>query len=285
MKLILISGLSGAGKSEALKTLEDSNFYCIDNLPLGLLLSFVEKVSQGGLSPFTQFAVCIDARNQPSELEQFDHILKQLKSLTLQFEILFFSSGDSTLIKRFSETRRKHPLSSKDRPLANAIDYERQLLEPLLSNADLIVDTSHTSVSQLRELVRQRVVASIPDQLQILVQSFGFKNGVPVDSDFVFDVRTLPNPYWIPELRALSGLDEPVASFLEKSERVHEYARDITQFMDRWLPRFAQDQRHYLTLAIGCTGGQHRSVYLSERISAHLKQNWMNVAIRHRDMK
>lgn len=285
MKFIIISGLSGSGKSEALKTLEDANFYCVDNLPVGLLDAFGERVVRDRLLPFTQFAVCIDARNQPEELEQLDEIIHRVRSMGLKVEIIFFTSSHETLIKRFSETRRKHPLSTPSRPLENAIEYERKVLEPLISIADLVVDTSHTTVPQLRQLVRERVVHSRNEHLQILVESFGFKRGVPIDSDFVFDVRSLPNPHWIKELKELTGLDQPVVDYLKSHPIVQEMATDIIRFLDRWIISFAENQRYYLTIAIGCTGGQHRSVYITEIIAAHLRQHWDQVNVRHRDLR
>lgn len=285
MKLTIISGLSGSGKSEALKTLEDANFYCVDNLPVGLLTAFGEKVVKDRFLPYTQFAVCVDARNQPEELEQLDTILKSLRAIGLKLEIIFFTSGHEALIKRFSETRRKHPLSRPTRPLADAIEYERHVLEPLMSTSDLVVDTSYTTVAQLRQLVRDRVVDSQNDQLQILIQSFGFKKGVPIDSDFVFDVRCLPNPHWVKQLKDLTGLDQPVIEYLETHSMVKELGDDIIGFMDRWIPKFVENQRHYLTLSIGCTGGQHRSVYITETIATHLRQHWKQINVRHRDLK
>lgn len=283
MKLVLISGLSGSGKSVALKTLEDSGFYCVDNLPLGLLDAFGEKITTEDYHPYTRFAVCIDARNQVGELERFDEIVTSLRSRQIKVEILFLQTSDESIIRRFSETRRKHPLSGDSLPLQSAIQAERNLIEPLLRSSNLTIDTSHTNVHQLRSLIKQRVTEK-QEGLHILVESFGFKNGVPIDCDFIFDVRCLPNPHWSKDLRPLTGRDQPVIEFLEKQPPVKEMYQDILDYFIKWVPCFTADNRHYLTIAIGCTGGHHRSVYLSERLARDLSRKYPQVSVKHREL-
>jgi UPF0042 nucleotide-binding protein len=198
--------------------------------------------------------------------------------------VLYLEAEPETLIKRFSETRRKHPLTAVDRSLGEAIELERLLLEPILSAADLRIDTTHTNVHQLRALVRDRLSEDAPVKVSILLQTFGFKHGVPRDADFVIDVRCLPNPHWQPDLRPLTGLDDAVMRFLEDSPDVLEMRDDLTSFFDRWIPRFESDGRSYLTIAIGCTGGQHRSVYMGEHLRGHLASRGHKVMIRHLEL-
>ncbi|MGD8429981.1 MAG: RNase adapter RapZ [Ectothiorhodospiraceae bacterium] len=282
MRLVIISGLSGSGKSVALNTLEDTGFYCIDNLPVGLLPAFGRLVAEGNGSPTNRYAVGIDARNRPEDLEQFPDILREIRERGIRCEIVFLDAEHETLLKRFSETRRRHPLSGQDMPLSEAIERERQLLSPLLERADLTMDTTQTTVHQLRELVRQRLVRS-PFQLSLLFQSFGYKHGTPPDADYVFDARCLPNPHWEPELRALTGRDTAVIEYLESQPMVGQYLSDVREFLDRWIPAFQRENRSYLTVAIGCTGGQHRSVYLAESLAEHFRKQLGQVAVRHRE--
>lgn len=283
-RLIIVSGLSGSGKTVALHTLEDSGFFCIDNLPVTMLSSFGQHVTS--LSPETTgyYAVGVDARNPMNDLEAFPDILAELERVTgMRPEILFLTADEDTLIKRFSETRRRHPLSSGNLPLADAIAHERDLLAPLQSRADLVIDTTATTLHQLRELVRERLVGH-NQQLSLLFQSFGFKHGVPSDADFVFDVRVLPNPHWEPHLRHQTGRDAAVARYLAAHEEVESMYTDIRDFLARWVPAFKRENRSYLTVAIGCTGGQHRSVYLGERLAAHFDDGTQQVSVRHREL-
>lgn len=283
-RLIIVSGLSGSGKTVALHTLEDSGCYCIDNLPVTMLSAFGRHVT--GLEPDTvnHYAVGVDARNRMTDLEAFSGILSELESTTgIRPEILFLTADDDTLIKRFSETRRRHPLSTGDIPLADAIDRERHLLVPIQSRADLVIDTTATTLHQLRELVRERLIGH-SRQLSLLFQSFGFKHGVPSDADFVFDVRVLPNPHWEPHLRPLTGRDAPVAEYLSSHEEVETMFADIRDYLERWIPAFKRENRSYLTVAIGCTGGQHRSVYLSDRLAGHFRDGTQDVSVRHREL-
>ncbi len=283
MRLVIISGLSGSGKSVALNTLEDSGFYCIDNLPVGLLGAFGRHVADTGANGPQHYAVGIDARNHPDDLARFPEILRELAANGLQSEILFLDAEHQTLLKRFSETRRRHPLSGPDRPLAEAIQRERELLEPILERADLTIDTTTTTVHQLRDLVRERLTRQ-PFRMSLLFESFGYKHGTPQDADLVFDARCLPNPHWEPELKPLTGRDEAVRVYLGEQELVQNWLADVQGFLERWIPQFERENRSYLTIAIGCTGGQHRSVYLVERLALAFRDRGEAVTVRHREL-
>lgn len=284
MKLIVVSGVSGSGKSTALNVLEDLGFYCIDNLPVGLLPAFAEQMQSLHQDVVSQIAVGIDARNLPNELHRFPYILEQLKNKGYSCSIVFLDADDPILLKRFSETRRKHPLTMDNIPLIEAIQKERQLLEPISSRADLYVETSHTNIHQLKELIKERIEGINAETMALLFESFGYKNGVPVDADFIFDVRCLPNPHWEPELRAQTGLDNDVIGYLNQQNSVEEMYQGIKTFLDKWIPCFEADNRSYMTIAVGCTGGQHRSVYLAHRLGDAFKITRDNVSIRHRDL-
>ncbi len=284
MKLVVISGVSGSGKSNALHVMEDLDYYCIDNLPVGLLPAFAEQAAASN-ETITHAAIGIDARNLPNELHRFSYILGQLKNKGVVVEIIFLDAEDNILLKRFSETRRKHPLTEDEIPLIEAIQKERELLEPIASRADLYIDTSRTNIYQLRDLIKERVTGSTSQDLSLLFESFGFKYGAPTDADFVFDARCLPNPHWESELRPYTGLDQPVIDYLKHHAIVDEMFEDIKNFILTWMPRFEAENRSYLTVAIGCTGGQHRSVYLAHQLAQTLKQTHPNTHIRHRDME
>ena len=285
MNLVIISGLSGSGKTIALHTLEDIGFYCIDNLPVGLLGSFASEVRDQSLISGDKVAVSIDARNHPQQLNRFPDIIAELKHRDTTCKILFLQAENSTLLKRFSETRRKHPLSGIDLPLADAIDEERKLLAPIAASADLLIDTSHTNLHQLRDLVRECMGEDKDAEFSLLLRSFGYKHGIPADADFVFDARCLPNPHWQANLRSLTGLDNDVISFLEKETLVQELYNDLESFLSTWIPRFRDDNRSYLSIAIGCTGGQHRSVYLVNRLAKNLGKQAGDVVVRHRELE
>lgn len=284
MQLIVISGRSGSGKSTALHQLEDEGYYCIDNLPAALLPDLVREVSRGEFSHFSGTAVCIDARNAWQDLENFNQILGSLPD-SVSSQVLFLDAEDNALIKRFSETRRRHPLSSENTPLAEAIDKERHLLETLYSSASLVLDTSQMTIYELRDAIRQRLLGAGSNSMSILVQSFGFKRGVPADADLVFDVRMLPNPHWVKSLRLLSGLDAKVQEFLEAQAMTGELYRDICAYLDNWLPRYRDSNRSYMTIALGCTGGQHRSVYLADRLYQHYREHYPEIHVRHRELQ
>jgi UPF0042 nucleotide-binding protein len=284
MKLVIVSGLSGSGKTVALRTLEDAGYYCIDNLPLGMLPELVDNMIKSSPEPYDLVAIAIDARSGVESSEGFDEIVRQINLHTLELKVLFLTCDTSRLLKRFSETRRKHPLSRQGLPLADAIQQEKKLLEDIHANADLTIDSTSMNVHELRQMIIDRLITHSGSEMGILIQSFGFKNGVPADTDFVFDVRCLPNPHWEAGLRALSGRDQAVVKYLESYAEVGEMFDSILGFLTDWTPRFEKENRSYMTISIGCTGGKHRSVYLVERISAALREQRGNLSIRHRDL-
>lgn len=284
MKLVIVSGLSGSGKSVALHTLEDLDYYCIDNLPLGLLEPFSQQMLENPRTRQDNVAVGIDARSLSDDLQHFPQILKHLRERGIHTEILYLQADDDILLKRFSETRRKHPLGKGNVSLADAIRQERNLLQPILTNASLHVDTTRTNVHQLRDLVKERVGAKTEATLSLLFKSFGYKHGMPEDADFVFDVRCLPNPHWEPLLRPQTGLDQDVINYLEQQPLVTEMFEALCRFLETWIPRFESENRSYLTVALGCTGGQHRSVYLAQRLGEHFKVRYTAALVRHREL-
>jgi RNase adapter protein RapZ len=283
IKLQIITGMSGSGKTIALHTLEDMGYYCIDNLPVSLLEAVALQLTSEPEAIFCRTAVGIDARSQPSQIPLLPTLVERMRSQGIDCNMLFLDAQDDTLIKRFSETRRKHPLTDTQRSLDEAIRHERELLQSLNNSADLRIDTSHTNQHELRDLIRKRIDGR-NGQASIMFESFGFKHGVPRDADFVFDVRCLPNPHWQSELRPLSGLDKPVADFLASHNDTREMLADLQHFFDRWIPTFEADGRSYLTIAIGCTGGQHRSVYLVDQLTQHFKEKGLSVMNRHREL-
>ena len=283
MKLTIISGRSGSGKSTVLHILEDRGYYCIDNLPASLLPALADRISNGN-THLSDIAVSIDARNISADLQQAPEIISELQARELSTEIIFLDANSQTLLKRFSESRRKHPLSNESTDLREAIDIESALLESISMMANLVIDTSNMSLHQLRDLVKNRLLESSETNMALLFESFGFKNGIPVDADLVYDVRCLPNPYWDTALRSLTGLDADVAKFLESQDEVQEMVDDITAYLEKWLPRYESNNRSYITVAVGCTGGQHRSVYMGEKLRRFFSSKIKNVQIRHRDL-
>jgi UPF0042 nucleotide-binding protein len=281
MRLVLISGLSGSGKSVALHMLEDLDFYCVDNIPAALLKSFVSHTVRSADSLYQRTAVGLDARNTRSEIATVPALVEELRASGISCELLFLTATDEALLRRFAETRRKHPMSRGSEGLREAIALERDLLDPVVQAADLIIDTSNLGVHQLREAIRSRVERRSHPRMSILFESFGYKNGIPGDADFVFDVRSLPNPYWEPGLRALTGRDPDVIRYLGNQPGVDALAADITRFVEARVPDFRSNNRRYLTVAIGCTGGQHRSVYMVERIAADFATRHADVSVRH----
>lgn len=284
MKVVILSGLSGSGKTVALHTLEDENYYCVDNLPLGLLPDLIDRILNRSLQPYDNIAVGIDARSEAQDLKNFNDIIKSLRQKAIHLDVIYLQAEHATLIKRFSDTRRKHPLSRKGLPLFEAIEVERNLLSEVASEADLIIDTTYTNVHQLHDLVKEQIIRKEGSSLSLLFQSFGFKHGTPPDSDFVFDVRCLPNPHWEPSLRSLTGLDSKVAEFLGQQEDVISMLNDLRDFLQHWIPKFKQQNRYYLTISIGCTGGQHRSVYIAQKLCDDFSNEISNVSIRHREL-
>lgn len=278
MELIIISGRSGSGKSVALRVLEDLGYYCVDNIPVNLLPSLVRSVSEN----YDKIAVSIDVRNLPKQQEEFNDILEYLPGFANP-TLFYLDSDDQTLIKRFSETRRLHPLSINNLPLDLAIKEEKQLLDVLNTSADMVIDTTDLSVHQLAEAIRERILGKKDKQLIITFLSFGFKHGMPKDADYVFDARFLPNPHWEPDLKPLTGLDQPVQEYLAGHSIVQKFTWQIQTFVQTWLPHLERNNRSYLTIAIGCTGGQHRSVYLAQTIGESFQRSHPNVQIRHRE--
>ncbi|MCB1559873.1 MAG: RNase adapter RapZ [Xanthomonadales bacterium] len=283
--LIVVSGLSGSGKTVVLRTLEDLDYYCVDNLPAELLPDFVRSVRDGD-SSHPRMAVGIDVRNRLRDLDHLPTSLSAVGALGIDYRLIFLDTRDEVLIKRYSDTRRRHPMSQQGQPLARAIAEERSRLGPLRALAGNVLDSSDMNVHQLRRWVVTDLAAGADDGLSLLIQSFAYRRGVPPDADFVFDARCLPNPHWEPSLRPLSGRDAEVRDWLLRQDRVSEYASGVTAFLDAWLPRFAAETRSYLTIAFGCTGGRHRSVFLAEALAEHCrKKAYGTVVSFHRELE
>jgi len=283
-RLIVISGLSGAGKTVALNTLEDSGFYCIDNLPIGLLNEFGHQLTDLETIPAEEIAVGIDARNPEHLIADLPKSIELLKQKNLSVELVYIEANDDILTKRYSETRRKHPLSSETVSLTDAINKERGIMERFSDSAELRIDTSLLSMYDLRDLVREQIVKHPAEALSMQFVSFGYKHGVPKDADFVFDTRCLPNPYWEKDLRLFTGKDKAVIEFLETQDLAKDLYMQLKNFVSYWTPHFEASNRSYLCFAIGCTGGQHRSVYLAEKLADHFRQQNKHVIINHRDI-
>ena len=283
--LIIVSGLSGSGKTVALKTFEDLDYYCSDNLPINLLPDFVRSLLAGhDADAPRRLAVGIDVRGQ-SDLSQLSHWRQDAQAAGLDAQLLFFDATDEALLKRYADTRRRHPLSQLGLSLPEAIARERELTAPLRRAADAVIDTTTLNVHQLRRKVVTEFALSHGNKLSLLFESFAYKRGVPAEADFVFDARVLPNPHWNPELRPMSGREAPVREYLDTQPDVQKYVDQLIDFLDTWLPRLGNDTRSYVTVAFGCTGGKHRSVYLAERLARHARdQGWPEVATFHREL-
>jgi UPF0042 nucleotide-binding protein len=284
MRLIVVSGLSGSGKSVALNMLEDLDYYCVDNIPAGLLPGFIAYTVRTNEPAYRLTAVGVDARNRPEDLADVPRLVEELRRSGVGCEMLFLRADNEALLKRFSETRRRHPLSRTGLGLQDALDQEARLLAPVANAADLTIDTSRLSVHELRELVRERVVDRKGGGPSLLFQALAYRHGIPDDADFVFDARALPNPYWDPALRDFTGRDEAVVRFLDQQDEVARFVDDLKGFLERWLPSLVRSNRSYITVAVGCTGGQHRSVYLAEKLAAHFNGRFGQALIRHRDL-
>ncbi|OOF79352.1 RNase adapter RapZ [Rodentibacter caecimuris] len=280
MEIIIISGRSGAGKSVALRALEDMGYYCVDNLPLDLLPQLTEILAKNQ----TAVAISLDIRNLPESAQSLEQILTDIQR-HYATKIIFLDSDRSTLIRRYSDSRRLHPLSANDLSLEAAIDAEHQQLEPLLQHANFVIDTTHISTHTLAEKLRECLRGNTEKELKIIVESFGFKYGIPLDADYVFDVRFLPNPHWDPELRPMTGLDEPVARFLNSHDDVNNFIYLTRNYIETWLPMLEQNNRSYLTIAIGCTGGKHRSVYIAQQLGEYFQAKGKNVKIQHKSLE
>ncbi|MGE8653985.1 MAG: RNase adapter RapZ [Acinetobacter gandensis] len=278
-RILIVTGQSGSGKSSALQVLEDLGYYCIDNLPLALLPEIVEKLnSENNLE---QLALGVDVRSTRADLQEFDQVFQQLQRHG-SVDIIYLTTRDQELIARFSSSRRPHPLANRFKSLNECIQEEKNLLIPIQLRSTVHIDTTDKSVHDLKHTLLSKLGQA--DNLILILQSFGYKHGIPLDADYVFDVRHLPNPHWDMELRKFSGLDEPVRQFLQQSEQTNEMFQDIYNFLDKWLPAFAEGHRHYMTVSIGCTGGQHRSVYIVDRLKKALEAKW-SIQVLHREMK
>lgn len=285
MRLVVVSGRSGSGKSTALNVLEDVGFTCIDNLPASLLPGLFQLASDlGNRRWLEKIAIGIDVRNLSSDLGQLPQLLDQLKASGVNYEVVFLDAGDGVLIQRFSETRRKHPLSSDRLDINEAIALETKLLDPIASIANRRIDTSTMTLHQLRDVIKKQIVPDSTDDMAVLFESFAYKRGIPANADFVFDVRCLPNPHWKQELRPFTGNHQPVIEFLETQPEVARMIGDLKQFFTHWIPSFRANNRSYLTIAIGCTGGQHRSVYICNELGNHFTSRHPNVQVRHREL-
>ncbi len=281
IRLAVLSGLSGAGKTIALRTLEDLDYYCVDNLPAALMPELVQAVSGGG---HRRIAVGVDVRNRAEDLNRLPEVLAELARRGIDYQLIFLDTRDEVLIKRYSETRRRHPLSAEGLPLNDAIALERKLLRPLAAIADRVIDSSELNVHQLRRLIATEL-GMAGRELSLLFESFAYKRGLPADADFVFDARCLPNPHWDARLRPLSGKDTPVREWLEERPEVGRFLAQLRGFLDEWLPRFEAESRSYVTICIGCTGGRHRSVYLCERLAEHFRASRDQVLSFHRELE
>jgi UPF0042 nucleotide-binding protein len=281
MRLIIVSGLSGSGKSVALHMLEDIDFYCVDNIPAALLKPFISHTVRGMGDTYPRTAVGLDARNRPNEIETIPALVSELRRSGIDCEVLYLHAAEEVLLKRYAETRRKHPLVRGDVGLREAIASERKLLEPIITAADWVIDTSNMGVHALRELIRERIDSRREGRLSLMFESFGYKHGIPGDADFVFDVRSLPNPYWEPKLRHLTGRDLPVIEYLGGCAAVRDMIADLSAFLEKRVSEFSQANRSYLTIAIGCTGGQHRSVYIAEQLAEGFRKTHPHVLTRH----
>ncbi|MDH3549196.1 MAG: RNase adapter RapZ [Gammaproteobacteria bacterium] len=281
LRLIIVSGLSGSGKSVALHVLEDLGYYCIDNLPASLLTAAVNEVRAHEVGAMNRLAVGVDARSHTKNLDALPDLLQKLREQGVTTDIIFLHASDEILLQRYSESRRRHPLAEKGKQLRAAIATERSILNELQLSADLIIDTSQSSIYELADVIRSRVDQRPAQTLSVLIESFGFKFGIPTDADFVFDLRSLPNPYWTLELRGLTGLDLEVQDFLDSQDKFVSMCEDISAFLARWIPHYRDANRGYLTVALGCTGGQHRSVHMTEKVAAALRKHHDPVQTRH----
>ena len=283
MQLILISGRSGSGKSAALNALEDAGFCCIDNLPARFLPELVTK--QQDVADIRGLAVSIDVRTPSTDLKLIPDLLKSMNTDVRRWRILFLDASTEVLVKRFNETRRKHPLTDEQTTLAEALSRESELLKEISEVSELTINTDQITHYDLQDLLRKHLGIDVGGEQQLVIQSFGYKYGVPTSTDYVFDVRCLPNPHWIPQLRQHTGRDKEVIAYLASQPEVQDMQQSISDFLDHWLKQIFASNRSYITVAIGCTGGKHRSVYLSERLKEHFAKNFANVQVRHRELE
>lgn len=277
MEVIIISGLSGSGKSIALNALEDNDFYCIDNLPVTLLSNISQHLNHEHQD---KVAISVDIRS--INIEKLPHVIKEIESLSIKTKLIYLESSTESIVRRFGETRRRHPLVNEKLSLSEAIEKERSMLAPL-AEIGYKIDTSNMSVNSLKKALNELIQLK-EDNLALQFSSFGYKFGIPLDADFIFDVRCLPNPYYESDLKDLTGIDKPVADFFQNYKEVDKMYKDINYFVSEWLTAFKNDQRHSLHVAIGCTGGKHRSVYITNKLFTHFSNPKSQVIIRHRDI-
>jgi UPF0042 nucleotide-binding protein len=286
MKLIVLSGLSGAGKTVALKQYEDLGYTCIDNIPLALLGPMITRMlAKSGQDRYERIAIGVDARESPREIRRFPQHLARLKARGVDVHLIFLTASDEAILRRYSETRRPHPLADETTSLVEAIERERTLLAPIADLADEPFDTTQMNLHELREAILGRLPEAVKGKLAVQFVSFGFKNGVPGGFDYLFDVRCLPNPHWILALKDLTGRDEAVEQWLDAREDVQRMLRDIREFLEPWLQAFRRQDRAYVTIGVGCTGGQHRSVYLVERLARHFRKHFDPVMVKHKELR
>ncbi len=284
MKVVIVSGLSGAGKTVALKQYEDMGYYCIDNLPLQLFAPISRTALRATESRYKNLAIGVDARENPAEIERFPRYIEKLRARGIDIRVVFLRADESVLLQRYSDTKRRHPLASGELSLLEAIRAEQLLLAPIASLADATIDTTHKNLHELREEILNQIPGGGPGKLSVQLESFGFRNGTPDNADFIFDVRCLPNPHWEPSLRKLSGRDAAVAKWFAQQTAVQDMIKDLHGLLARWLPEYRKQDRAYVTIAIGCTGGQHRSVYIVERLAALLRDDYEQLTVRHREL-
>lgn len=284
MKLVVVSGLSGAGKTVALRQYEDLGWFCIDNIPLDFVEPLVAHALINDEPRYARMALGVDARESPTQITYFPEHIESLRTRGVDVDVLFLTADEEVILKRYSETRRKHPLSDGQTSLVEAIRLERALLAPIANAADVTLETSKLNLHELRSAIDSRLPSGSNMKLSVQFLSFGFKNGIPDGADYVFDVRCLPNPHWVPALRPLNGRDAEVADYLSGQTDVVAMQADITSFLTRWLPAYEAQDRAYVTVAVGCTGGQHRSVYLVEKLAPHFKSRFTQVVVKHREL-
>lgn len=282
MDFVIVSGLSGSGKTMALNTLEDQDYYCIDNLPLDLLSSLFLTPT---INKREKVAIGVDVRSSKSRLDLLPKNIEEIRKNGHNVILLYLHAEEQILLKRYNETRRKHPLTDADTSLSKALELETELMGPIREAADLEIDTTYTNIYQLASFIRNRVCKSAVKTLSLMLQSFGFKHGIPASTDFMYDVRCLPNPYWVNEIRMHTGKEAPISNWLETHDDVLEMKNDIITFTEKWIPHFIENQRAYLTISIGCTGGRHRSVYITEKLAEHFKSSdTIDLTVYHREL-
>ena len=283
MRSLIVSGRSGSGKSTVLHALEDTGFNCIDNFPASLLVQLVTKESAKPQSRVVDLALCIDVRNPPEDLAALPDYIAQLKQHGEVPRLIYLDASDSVLVKRFSDTRRRHPLDERFNVLKDAIAFEKEVLKPIAQIADLRIDTTNRTLHELDTLTKERIAGHSTNHISLLFQSFGYKYGVPIDTDIVFDARCLPNPYWREDLRQFNGLHQNIKAFLDESHVVDDFFGDVRNYLEKWLPIFSDQRRVYITVGVGCTGGTHRSVYMVERLAQHFRNDYADLLVRHRE--